>query len=363
MAANGIFVTGFPGFIAGRLVGEILQRQETPCRFYFLILSKFRGRAQQECAELERVHPQFAGNWTLVEGDICEPNLGIDSNTLVELQKKVVDVWHLAAIYDLAVPVHTAYAANVEGTLHVLDFCASVKNLRRHFYVSTCYVAGDRNGAVCEEDLDCGQGFKNHYESTKFWAEKLVQHRWDTIPTTIFRPAIVVGDSKTGETIKGDGPYFMFQLLFKLPKWLPFAHVGPGEATLNVVPVDFLVSAMAELSVTTGTEGKVFQLADPKPYTVHEMLNLTLKSLGRAPAVMTLPDAWVEKLLEVPQIARTLGIPAQSLSYFNHSVDFDVSNTLEFLKVSGVSCPDYKEYLPKLIAYARKHPSIFGRVS
>lgn len=363
MEANGVFVTGFPGFIAGRLVSEILRRQEQPRHYYFLILPNFRFHAQKQCEELAKEHPQFADQWTLVEGDIRQPDLGMEAEILGELRKSVADVWHLAAIYDLAVPVHTAYAVNVEGTLHVLDFCESLENLHRHYYISTCFVAGDRNGKVTEGDLDCGQGFKNHYESTKFWAEKLVQHRWDRIPTTIFRPAIVVGDSRTGETIKGDGPYFMFQLLFKLPRWLPFAHVGPGEATLNVVPVDFLVSAMAQLAVTDGTEGKVFQLADPKPYRVHDMLNMTIKTLNRAPAVGTVSDSWVVKLLEVPQISKTVGIPAQSLSYFNHPVDFDVTNTVEFLEKSDVSCPDFKDYLPTLISYAKAHPGIFDRPS
>ena len=359
MTSRGVFMTGFPGFIAGRLVSELLGRDEESSHYYFLVQADFVERARAQCGALERKHPEFAGRWSLVEGDIRLPNLGISPEELRVLRAGVAWVWHLAAIYDLRVKVEVAHAVNVEGTLHVLEFCESLLHLRRHYYVSTCYVAGDRGGRVLEEELDRGQGFKNHYESTKYWAEKLVRNRMSKIPTTVFRPAIVVGDSRTGETIKGDGPYYVFRLLFRLPRWLPLAHVGDGEATVNVVPVDFLVEAMAELAGAEGSEGKVFQLADPAPYRAREILQMALKALKRAPALTHLPERVVTQLLTLPKMERLVGVSNQTLRYFNHQVEFDVSQTQLHLKDSGVTCPDLKDYLPTLLDYAERHPEIF----
>ena len=359
MASRGVFVTGFPGFIAGRLVSELLKREDQPNHYYFLVLADFSGRARTQCRALEQVHPEFEGRWSLVPGDIRLPNLGIESDKLKVLREEVRDVWHLAAVYDLRVKLELAHVINVEGTLHVLEFCESVQNLERHYYISTCYVAGDRGGRVLEDELDWGQGFKNNYESTKFWAERLVRNRMQKIPTTVFRPAIVVGDSATGETVKGDGPYSIFRLLFRLPRWLPVLHVGEGRATVNVVPVNFLVEAMAELARTEGTEGKVFQLADPFPYRSGEILEMTIEALERAPAVGHLPEQIVRRFLGVPRIEGLVGVSNQTLEYFNHEVDFDVSQTQAYLKESGITCPDLKDYLPVLLDYAHRHPEIF----
>src|SRR5688500_7879259 len=145
----------------------------------------------------------------VLPGDIGEPRLGLSDDEHQRLAGEVTLVFHLAAIYDLAVPLEIAQRVNVDGTGNVLDFCAAAKNLERLLYVSTAYVAGKRTGVVYEHELVMGQEFKNHYESTKFQAEVWVREMLDRVPTTIVRPGIVVGDSKTGETQKFDGPYFI----------------------------------------------------------------------------------------------------------------------------------------------------------
>ena len=87
----------------------------------------------------------------------------------------------------------------------MLEFCARCRQLDRLNYVSTAYVAGKRTGTVYEHELILGQQHKNHYESTKFQAEVWVRETMDKVPTTVYRPAIVVGDSQTGETASSTG--------------------------------------------------------------------------------------------------------------------------------------------------------------
>ena len=90
---------------------------------------------------------------------------------------------------------------NVEGTRHVLEFLASCASFRRLHYVSTAYVSGDATGVFRETDLEVGQGFKNYYEETKYLAEVLAVK--SGLSVTTYRPAIVMGDSRTCDGIFG----------------------------------------------------------------------------------------------------------------------------------------------------------------
>src|SRR5436305_5840841 len=197
------------------------------------------GRARELAAE----------RLEIVAGDITERRLGLDDATWERLAAEITHVFHLAAIYDLAVPLEVAQRVNVDGTGNVLELCARCQQLERLNYVSTAYVAGDRHGVVYEHELGLGQGFKNHYESTKFQAELWVRTRMRDIPTTIYRPAIVVGDSRTGETEKFDGPYYMLRTIARAAGYHgPIPQLGSDQSPFNVVPVDFTVSAILAAS-------------------------------------------------------------------------------------------------------------------
>ena len=200
-------------------------------------------------------------------GDITAPQLGIDADALAGLDD-VTEVWHLAAIYDLTVDEAIARRVNVDGTAQVLDFCRSRPEFERLQYVSTCYVSGDFAGDYPEDVLDAGQHFRNHYESTKFAAEMLVREAIaDGLPATIYRPGIVVGDSSTGATQKYDGPYFLASFLRRQPPVAIVPAVGDADTVkVCLVPRDFVVSAMDELSVLPESIGRTYLCAHrPEP--------------------------------------------------------------------------------------------------
>ncbi|MBW2732350.1 MAG: SDR family oxidoreductase [Deltaproteobacteria bacterium] len=357
LTPQSILMTGFPGFIAKRLVSEMI-RASAP-RFIFLVQHQQVFAAKKLCDALELQYPSFANRWTIAAGDLRAPGLGLTPEAHTLIRETVDSVWHLAAIYDLAVSAALAYEVNVEGTLRVLDLCEELPLLKRLIYVSTCYVAGDRQGTAYEDELDLGQGFKNHYESTKCWAEKHVQRRWERIPTVVLRPSIVVGDSTTGETVKGDGPYFIMQLLMRLPSWLPMVNVGQGLAAANVVPVDWLVDASLRLSEHPDAAGKVFHLADPNPPSSREVLDQLTQILGRAAVLGHAPETWAQKLLAQRHVQRLTRIPPEVFVYFNHPISFDTNNTAELLAPITAPCPQLSSYLPRLVSYAQEHPEIF----
>ena len=252
-------VTGFPGFIGRRLCALLLDR-DPKLRIAALVEPRMLDAARSAAAAIdgERIE--------LIAGDIGEPRLGLADDEYERLRAGVERVFHLAAIYSLDVPLELAQRVNVEGTGNVLDFCRAAEALERLVYISTAYVAGDRTGVVYEHELALGQGFKNHYESTKFQAEVWVRELMDKVPTTILRPAIVVGDSRTGETQKFDGPYFILRAIAQAARARrSIPRFGRAEAPFNVVPVDFVVEAIAATASSDSALGETLHLVDPDP--------------------------------------------------------------------------------------------------
>ena len=355
IVSSDVLVTGFPGFLASRLLEEILAYQPSG-QFFFLVEPRFEQQARRRLSELESRWPDFEGAWEVVPGDITAEDLGFGTETYQRLADRVGTVWHLAALYDLAVEESLAYRVNVTGTTHVLDFCEACRDLKRLNYISTCYISGEREGRIYEDELDEGQGHKNHYESTKFWAEVEVQRRRDAIPTAIFRPGIVVGDSESGETDKYDGPYYLFKFLRKLPRWLPVPNIGKGDTAVNLVPVDFATEAMAFVGLKDGASGSAYHVADPNPMRARDIFSLTLDCMGRRSAIGSIPAGWMEAALGNESIEESVGIPQEAIVYFNHPASYDASNLQRALRDTSIRCPHLSSYLDVIIDYFMEHP-------
>src|SRR5215217_1598759 len=177
-----IFLTGFPGFIATRLVERFALEG---ARLRLLVQPAFMGRARADVARIVEKTGSKPESFRLVEGDITREGLGLSAEDLEESRREATVVFHLAAVYDLGVERGLAERVNVEGTRNVNAFARSVKNLRRYHYVSTCYVAGRRRGLIFENELRHDAGFRNNYEETKYLAEIEVDALKSELPITI----------------------------------------------------------------------------------------------------------------------------------------------------------------------------------
>ena len=293
----------------------------------------------------------------MLPGDISRRRLGLGAPDWERLTGAVTHVFHLAAIYDLAVPVELAQRVNVDGTGNVLELCLACRALERHVYVSTAYVAGLRHGVVYEHELVMGQGFKNHYESTKFQAELWVRQTLDRVPTTILRPAIVVGDSRTGETEKFDGPYYLLRTISRMERWgRPVVQFGASGASFNVVPVDFVVAAIAAAAFDGACAGETLHLVDPEPLSTRQLVEaLSAAYAGRAP-VGRVPPAVAEASLRVPAFKQMLGgTPRESIAYLNHAVTFDTRRAVDLLTPHGLRPPTFTDYVRPMVAFFRAH--------
>ncbi len=346
-----IFFTGFPGFLGSEVLPRILARSDDVAQC--LVQPKFRALAEERARTIEAAHPRLAGRIRIVEGDLTAPLEHVDAGDLRE-------IYHFAAVYDLAVKRDLAMNVNVLGTQRVLDLAERASRLERLHYVSTCYVSGRHAGLFTEDDLEKGQVFNNFYEETKYLAEIEVRKRMPKIPTTVYRPSVVVGDSATGETQKYDGPYFVIQWIMRQPRIAVLPVVGrPSRYRFNVVPRDFIIRAIEHLSVLKTNVGTTYALADPDPMTVDETIRAIAAGTGRTIVRIPLTKGLAKGALQyVPGVYRLMRIPAPAVDYFVHPTEYDTTHATRDLASAGIVAPHFRDYADKLIAFVRAHPEV-----
>lgn len=351
-------ITGFPGFLGSQLLPRLLQRARDS-RAVCLVQPKYVNLARERLAGISQTHPELAGRVELVEGDITQSGLGMDCNR--SMLEQIEEVFHLAAIYDLSVNRDLAMRVNVQGTRNVLDFCEELSRFKRLHYVSTCYVSGRFAGSFSEADLERGQSFNNFYEETKYLAEIDVRARSDSgLPATVYRPSIVVGDSQTGATQKYDGPYSVMRWLLRQPGIAILPVVGrPSKTRVNLISRDFVVDAITWLSGQDSTIGKTYQLADPSPPNVSEMIKLLAKATRRLVIRIPLPLRFAKFAIDrIPGVDWLMQIPSSQIDYFVHPTRYDCRATCETLKQGGLEPPSIASYVDRLVKFVRQHPEV-----
>ncbi len=359
------FVTGGTGFIGRHLVERLLEREGE-----IRVLVR-EGSADKLAALIER---WGAGDRVKpVIGDITQPKLGVDP---AELDGEVRHFFHLAAIYDMEVDDERNAMLNVTGTQNAVDLANEIGAGTFH-HVSSIAVAGEYDGFFTEDMFDEGQKLPHPYHRTKFEAERLVRQRV-TGAWRVYRPAIVVGNSQTGEMDKIDGPYYFFKAIQKvrgaLPQWFPLVGLEVGHT--NLVPVDYVAASMDHIAHQEGLDGRAFHLVAPKGQRTGEVIN-TFARAGHAPQMVMrvdkrmtdmLPTGVLGYALKLPAlkgVRRTvlsdLGIPEEILEYVSLRPRFDARDTARVLEGTGIEVPPLASYSDKLWDYWERNldPDLF----
>ncbi|HEX2272198.1 MAG TPA: SDR family oxidoreductase [Pyrinomonadaceae bacterium] len=349
-----LFISGFPGFIADRLLERLAR---TGSRFILLVQPSFIARARDEIARIAQLSGKSVDDFQIVTGDISQPGLALPGADAERVREQTTRAFHLAAVYDLAVERELALRVNVGGTRNVLEFARSMPRLRHFHHVSTCYVAGKREGVILESELHHDAGYRNFYEESKYLSEVEVDSLKQELPITIHRPAVVCGDSKTGETVKYDGVYYLILYLLKWPS-LSAINIGNHKVSLNLVPVDFVVDAMAALAFDERAIGKTLQLADPSPLTTNQLFNAIARSTNGKQSRITAPRSWVRFFLMLPPSPKITGLPHHAVPYFFVKQLYDSSQAQQLLATHAIRCPPFESYVDRIVDFVRQHPTL-----
>ncbi|HSI55945.1 MAG TPA: SDR family oxidoreductase [Ideonella sp.] len=365
------FVTGATGFIGKRFVKKLLARRGATV--YFLV----RPGSEDKVAGLLSYWGVSKARAVAVSGDLTSRKLGVAADVMKSLKGQVDAVYHLAAVYDLGADEDSQVQVNVEGTRNVVEFAKAVEAGHLH-HVSSIAAAGLYEGVFREDMFEEAEGLDHPYFMTKHESEKIVRKE-SKVPWTVYRPAMVVGDSATGEMDKIDGPYYFFKLIQRmrqmLPPWMP--AVGLEGGRINIVPVDFVVDALDHISHSKAAlKGKCFHLVDPVGYRVGDVLDIFGKA-AHAPRMNLfvnaallgfIPKSVKKGLLAIAPVRRVrnavmkdLGLPEDILTFVNYPTRFDCRETEAALKSSGIACPKLDDYAWRLWDYWERHldPDLF----
>jgi nucleoside-diphosphate-sugar epimerase len=348
-------LTGYPGFLATPFV-EGLLASHPDLELSLLVQGSYTRLARERLGELPEASRQRA---TVIEGDLTVQGLA----PVLANAQDFAHIFHFAAAYDLTVGTEVAERVNQLGTKNILEFSLKQQDLERFHHISTCYVSGKRETKFGEHDLpDASLEFNNEYERTKCLAEIEARRTASEqgLPLTVYRPAIVLGDSTTGMTQKYDGLYFVIRWILKQPGIAVLPTVmGSDRFEVNVVPRDFVIASLLALWSLSETKGETFHLSDPKPLRVPELLSLIEKATQKKIIRLPLPLFAAKGALKfVPGVERLMEIPPQAIDYFVHPTRYTCTRTREVLHRLGVHCPPLKTYMANLVEFVRQNPSI-----
>lgn len=350
------FITGVTGTLGKEFVRDILQNGDE--KIYLLVRRSNRFSHWDRMRKILSafgLENELATRVDVLEGDITLPGLGLNEETVAELRKKVTEFYHIAALTSLNGSEEDCNKINFGGTQEVLKMAWDLRKngiLERFFYFSTAYASGSRQTYHAKEDgLPERPAHANFYESSKYAAEGKVREALaQGLPATIFRPSIVVGDSRTGEVSEFNVIYpfiklFAHGIISKLPT--------KPDNSFNIVPIDFVIKASRAISQQKDSVGKTFHLVTQEPPAIGLLLELQKEDYPELPPVeMIAPESFKKESLD-PMGQAVYSMLEPYLGYLNDHLTFDTANTAKALQGTGIEFPRTdKNFLRILVNYA-----------
>jgi nucleoside-diphosphate-sugar epimerase len=358
-----IFITGATGFLGSHLTARFLQDG-----YHVTALARGSKNASPSVRVKEVLHDVGVSefqNLDVVEGDISLPNLGLSDSDQKSVLATTDELWHCAASLSFQQEDRDEiFRMNVDGTLHVLDLVKQTRN-RRLQHVSTAYIAGNRSDVALETEIHVGQTFKNAYEESKCRAELLIADeasRGEVI-SSVYRPSIVIGDSRSGRVTHFHGVYAFIRALWaalermrrRMPGSgfvnMPLRVTGVETQTLNFVPIDYVVNGMAAIAQRPDSIGGTYHLANPLP-TENRLWFPNICRLLRVEGIQLVGQ---HAFLKTPMTKLESLFQKQMAFYYQYlqgEPRFDCRRTLDALKGTGIECPPVTiEFINRMIGW------------
>lgn len=358
-----VLLTGVTGFLGREVLWHLLRRATPATRIYCLMRPE-SGASMAErlqavlVPEGEPLPADARDRCEAVAGDIVDGNLITDPAQRQRLLGEVDRIIHCAATVRFDHPLEEARRINVDGTRHVLRFAGDVHTrgrLRRVDYFSTAFVAGTATGQMYEDRLPPAP-FHNTYEQTKWEAEQVVREAQRRLPITIYRPSIIVGDSRSGYTSSFRVLYWPLKVL---ASGLVVVVPADRQGIVDVVPVDYVVRAFGALSDTDRSVGKCYHLAaGPGAHSsIGELLEMGARFFGVRDPWM-IPPALSYRLVRPLMYAVFWGKRRKLLRrgelyfpYFSYRASFDTTAVDTDLNGSGLTAPSVRQYFGTIMKF------------
>jgi thioester reductase-like protein len=346
-----VLLTGYPSLLSRAVGAEILER-DGRARVVAVVRPKFMEEAR---AAADALLAERRKRLRFLEGDAASIDLGLSGVELKSIAREVTRIHHCAQVTYLGVDRASAERVNIGAAQEALEVARVCDKLECLVFHSTAHVSGDRRGVVLEEELNAGQGFRTVVEETKARAERIVRRAMDRLPIAVVRPSTIVGDSRTGEVDRLDGPYLLVLLVVTSPPDLALPLPGRGDEPLNLVPIDWVARAAVAIGRDPRARGRTFHLVEPQPLTTREVFELVARFGGKRGPRGSIPANLAKALLRAPGLDRIAQSPRAFLETLTTRVTYDARNTLELLQDLGVpSCPPFESYVDKLVEFVQE---------
>lgn len=363
------FITGGTGLVGKNLIPRLLNT--FPGSTVTLLV---RGEDEEEAAERTKaIAREIAVEFNIpdapqridgVLGDVGLDHCGLTPAQLERIVAETTHIIHGAATIRFDHPIDEARAINCGGTrrmLAIAHMCAERGRLERFVYIGSSSVSGQRSGHIYEHELEMGQKFFNTYEQSKNESERLVRNNFDRIPCTVFRPSIIIGDSRTGKTSSFNVIYIPLRLVYKgMLTYVP----GTPETLLDLVPIDWVDDAMVYIMAREESVGKVFHItAGPKRAArLDEVVIAAVKYFDehaplKHPRTMEFITKEEYEQRRAAMRGREEALMSQLdtlLPYVTVNRLFDSTNTDALLEGSGIVFPLFRDYSDRIFEYCLK---------
>ena len=360
------FITGGTGLIGTNLLPRI-HRSYPEAAMTLLIRA---GSEAEAAARLDGIVSRLVRNESLpslrdrvhaVRGDTTVDHLGLSPDRFERLVRDTTHIIHGAATIRFDHPIEEARLINCGGTERMLimaDQCIDRGQLERFVYIGTSSVSGQREGEIYEHELEMGQKFFNTYEQSKCESERMVRDRMGRIPAVIFRPSIVIGDSRTGRTSSFNVIYIPLRLLERgLLSFVP----GRPETTLDLVPVDWVDDVMVYIMGEAAADGKVCHLT-AGPSRAARLGDVVLRAMEYFDKHAPLRHPRQVEFITREEFDRRRAVSSGReeallsqldtlLPYVSVNRLFDATTTDRLLEGSAVTFPRFSEYDTKIFDY------------
>jgi len=345
-----VLLTGFPSFRGRRLAAELLSASGRTL-VHAVVHRKF---AHDAAKAVEALPVEQRRRIVLTEGDAGAMDLGLSGVEFRAFAAEVDRIHHAAQVSYLGVERPAAEYLNVGGMREVLELGSACASLRSIVVQSSVTVSGDRTGVVYEEDLDCGQRFRNVVEETLARAERMARAAMARLPIVVLRPPFVVGDSESGEIDRLDGPYLLILLMLAAPPEFALPLPAQAEARLQVVPIDYVTRSAVALGRDPRALGRTVHLVDAHPIPTREVMDLVARAGGRRTPRGFLPANLTKALLRAPGLEKLMRSPRAFLDAITTPVTYDTRNARELLDGTGIECPPLATYVEHLVTHVQK---------